>query len=861
MAITHVASLGAETVNNPETAYLPASVGTQIVIPPSVAVGDVLLMTGAVQAESRVGDPLAADGWTPLVTPTYADYPGTAYKAGTSQSGSRTHTPALTGMWWRRWTATSRTSFRGGGSHTSTNQFPPTTLTIWRGVQGFRDLALITAGTTVQWPGAAGAVGDVTVLAGVYSGALVGATVPVTTSRAVGGSAGTSVALLSAVPASTGTTPAYDAARACTDASLLTVSLCLPIAPLTPSLGSPAPSAITDLTVGPTFTWTHQRAGYAGSASGAQESYALRRRVGVAAYEYWNAGTAAWGPGITWNASNLGEVTFPNAKWAGETVYAWSVATTEDAGHNQGPFAPDRVLTARTKPLVSFTAPLAVVTTPQPALTWSTTFTTPWAPIAYEAKIFTQATTELPGFNPDTVTPVWTSGQYASTATTVTPWIPLDNGVGYTAFVRVQQTGPQWSDWTSVGFLVSLAAPATPRVNAIEGTDPDTSCPLISITVAARDNLLTAADASFEAGVGSWVAGANTTLATTTAWAVDGAKALQLTAVAAGDVYAEAGYGTQAVTSGEVVTGTAVFYAPTTARTCGLSLIWFDAGGSYLGVTPSPGVPNSTTSNTTITHTATAPAGAATVMIAVTAAALAAGETLYVDRPGIAPGAATPWSPGGYTNVTTTIEFSDDPLAGIWGILAAGATLGRTVTITDYCAQPGQLRVYRARTSAGIYSSPPSGVAIAGIDVEDFWIVDTAAGVGIRLVATEDAERTRSVDRGVFEALGRPARVVVTGTTRNQTGSMTARADTEADTDALADLLASGGVLLIQQPPEAGVYPRHLFTAVTSDVKVARLTHGAFPWRALSWSWTEDDAPVGEAPDAVLSSLGVGIWS
>jgi len=843
MSVTHVATATDSAMSTPETPYLPASSVSILTVPPAVADGDIVIVAGTSQYATMQADP----GWNQLVEPRMAMYYGPTYKPGTPSGGQRSIARGYTGLWWRRWGPGIDTVAISGAYLPG---WPPSVLTIWRGAQGFRGLAVLARDTlgSLQWPGVAGGATDAAVLLGEWranvSGQALSSTSPATTVRASSSRGDNAVVALSD-GASAGTTPGYVADVPGSTARLLAVTLCLPIAPLAPTLGAPVPSLVADLASGPTFTWTHRPAGYQGSASGAQDAYALRRRVGVGAYEYWNAGTAAWDASIVWNSSVVGSVTFPTGAWTNETDYAWSVATREAAASVTGPFAPDRVLTARTAPVVTVTAPTGVVTTPQPPIAWTTSTTSPWVAIAYEVKLFTQAIADTVGFDPDIVAPVWTSGQYASTAGTVTPSIPLANGGSYAAYVRVQQSGGQWSAWDRSDFLVSLAAPARPAITAAPSTDPISGCPIVVVTVDARDNLLAAADASVEV-TNSWTAGDNTTLSTDTVWAADGTHCLVLTATAAGDTSADLPTAVP-VTVDALYTATAVFRAAATPREVSVTILWEDTGGLSLGSSPATAVLDSTSTDTTVTVTAASPTGTAGARLQVTVTGCAASEVHRADKLGLAPGADTPWSPGGFTDVTTTIEYSDDPLAGVWGTLDVLDLTG-SATRTDWTPQPGQLRTYRATTNAGTYSSPASPVAVAGIDVSDYWLVDPA-GTAMRLRLTTDATRTDPRDRGELTSFGRRVSQIQYGDERTTRGSYTAWCETAAQARQLVDYLNAGVTLLVQgtREPAGGPYAKHLYLAVTADPTIERVVQGPFAWRLVTWEWRADDPPAGEA--------------
>ena len=115
--------------------------------------------------------------------------------------------------------------------------------------------------------------------------------------------------------------------------------------PNAPTLTAPANNTAPDLTTGPTFSWTHSD-----PEGNAQTHYALRRRVGAGAYEYWNAGTTAWQSTEVLNASAAGSVVFGANKWAAATTYLWSVRTQDSGSGAPGPYSGEFTVTGQANP-------------------------------------------------------------------------------------------------------------------------------------------------------------------------------------------------------------------------------------------------------------------------------------------------------------------------------------------------------------------------------------------------------------------------------------------------------------------------------------------------------------------------------
>lgn len=614
--------------------------------------------------------------------------------------------------------------------------------------------------------------------------------------------------------------------------------------PLAPTLLTPTSSTITNAaSLGVTFTFTYQP----DTTSYPQESFALRRRIGAGAYSYWNVAGSAWSATIVWNPSAATSVTVPAAAWANEQDYSWSIANAESFLHGQGPFAADSLLTARTPPAVTITAPTAIVSTTRPIITWTESFTSPWVVISYEVKLFTVAVANATGFDASSTAPLWTSGIVAGAGLTTQVSTTLAK-TNHRVFVRVQQTGAQWSTWRSFDFLVAFAGPGVPVIATALAVDVVTSCPTVAITINARDNLLSANDASFEATVGTWVAGANTTIATTALWAANDTQALKLTATAIGSVTASTA--SYAVIGNGLYTLVGTFRAPVTARLVTLTVSWYDIAAALISSQSSAATTDSVTVDTDYTLNVTAPANAITCKLTITVASLAAGEAVYADKLGVMLASSTPWGMGGYLDVTTvTVEFSDDVASGVWGVLYAGVPLVRQAVSVDYTAPPGAQRAYRATLLASdTRTSDASASATATMAVTDFWLIDTVAPTSnLKLTVVDDLAKVTPIARGVFTSIGRAARQVVTGLAGTQRGGSSARGVTGLDMQKLMALLSSGHRLLLQQPRESGLYPRHIYLLVTSDVNVQRLAMIPAADRVISWEWDEAVLPVGES--------------
>lgn len=146
-------------------------------------------------------------------------------------------------------------------------------------------------------------------------------------------------------------------------------------------------------------------------------------------------------------------------------------------------------------------------------------------------------------------------------------------------------------------------------------------------------NLLTENQESLETDLTGWGAGANTTLARSTAWAYSGVASLELTAAALGDISAvtPSGAGGIAVTPGEAYSFTTAVGPNAAGRAVRVEIDWYDGAAALLSTSAGTPVTESTTGSVGPEVTATAPAGAATAAVRFVVEAAAAGEAHRAD--------------------------------------------------------------------------------------------------------------------------------------------------------------------------------------------------------------------------------------
>lgn len=110
----------------------------------------------------------------------------------------------------------------------------------------------------------------------------------------------------------------------------------------------------------------------------------------------------------------------------------------------------------------------SVTTTTRPDVVWSYTDAESDIQERYVIKVFSAAQYGAGGFDPETSTPTWTSGEVFSASTVVKIGMDLDNGVTYRAYVKVADTGSngRYSAWANTQFLMAVTAPPAPTLVA-----------------------------------------------------------------------------------------------------------------------------------------------------------------------------------------------------------------------------------------------------------------------------------------------------------------------------------------------------------------------------------------------------------
>lgn len=120
-----------------------------------------------------------------------------------------------------------------------------------------------------------------------------------------------------------------------------------------------------------------------------------------------------------------------------------------------------------TQPTTTVSAPTGTITTTsRPAVTWAYSDIDSDPQTYYQLRVFTSAQYGAVGFNVETTTPFWDSGELAGNVTSASIAALLVNGT-YRVYVRTAKTvssAPYWSSWAYSQFTVNVSPPTAPTL-------------------------------------------------------------------------------------------------------------------------------------------------------------------------------------------------------------------------------------------------------------------------------------------------------------------------------------------------------------------------------------------------------------
>ncbi len=599
-------------------------------------------------------------------------------------------------------------------------------------------------------------------------------------------------------------------------------------APNAPILQAPANASSLDASGGVVF-----QAAYSATDTYNQNAYAAEIELsGAAAFSFYNASTNALQSTEVFNSSLVA----PGASWswaipgtalANGNTYVWSARSQEAGANLQGPYASTFTFNTAAAPSLTVSYPTGTVVSAAPALGYTATPASGDSIQGGRWLIYTTAATQASGFSIDIGEGVIPAGAISDVTWTGNPGsvamasgASLLNHTGYTAYAAVYETGTIWSSTVSSACTVTFDSPATPTITATPTTDPATGCPMIQVTVQGHDNLLSAVDASFETGVGTWVPGGETSLSQSSAEALDGSYSLALTAdVASAQLYARTG--PYPVLGGASLLGMASVRAAATAEQFEAVLEYWQNGAFTGSVSSGVAVTDTVGGWTTVSVSGEVPASGVdqvALRVMMPTAVAASGEVHYIDCAGIFPGTVTEWTAGGFAGVGQAIVTRTDQTGtGLGGtpFYVRGASQANPATLptpsqqavlNDYELVPGHDYTYQATTqvvvnSATTLTSPPSAPsAQQAVTTSGWWELDPTNPSSAVSAQVTNWQPVNTLPAAAHQVMGQKVMNFVTDVPLNQDFSATFEIFNASTYDALEALLTSSATLFISSP-------------------------------------------------------------
>ncbi len=604
----------------------------------------------------------------------------------------------------------------------------------------------------------------------------------------------------------------------------------------------------TNISLSPTIQWI-----FTGNDGQAQTRYKVRV---FSAAQYQAGGFDPTGSTATYDSGFInGTATthaLPASTLAGGTTYRAYVITSKDFnGTNWDSSYDFNGFTTLATPTVVVVTPtegstLTATNNPNGAWTFNVSGGNPQS--KYRAKIFTSAVYGGGGFDPETSSAAWDSGEVTSATTSFATSSVLVDGT-YRLYVKAAYTNGAdtvYSAWDNNTFTITTDKPATPSTPT-PTADPNNG--RITVTIQDNNNRLTLNQGSLETDTTGWAVDTNCTIARTTAQFLNGAASLQMTASSAATMAARTLSGTSGipVTVGTTYTAVSSHRTAVTGRTVTCAIRWYDSGGATLSTSTGTGITDTTGGWTQATVTAAAPASAAFAAVVITVTSPASAEVHYVDQIKLAAGSSTVWSRGGLSAlINMVVEYSDDG-GTTWATHPdtpiIPVTNTQLATLQDYRPTIGTARVYRAYdTATGAPTSATSATSgSATLTATTWWLKDVKnSALNIQLVVlgtTFDVSTHEAM--GVFRPLGRKNAVIVTDVVEGEEFDLVLEFTTVAAFNAFKAIRDPRRVLILYSP----FVSKQWWVKIGRDV--TEKVNGFDPnYRNVKVSFIEQDAPV-----------------
>ncbi len=211
-------------------------------------------------------------------------------------------------------------------------------------------------------------------------------------------------------------------------------------------------------------------------------------------------------------------------------------------------------------------------------------------------------------------------------------------------------------------------------------------------------------------------------------------------------------------------------------------------------------------------HTMRAPAGTASVHAAYAATPVQTGAVAITRvHPVQGTSAPTVFQPGPASLGYALAEYSDDG-GTTWELVRGTAEAlygpGRVVTVHDYEAPPGAVRVYRASTAAvdygvdeagGVAVSEPSAEVAVTLPAAEFWLKDPLVPARtLQLTIGGDLEHSSREPQEHHDTLGRPNAVIVSDVVKGEEFTLPLVFKSAAAYRQFEELRSAGNPLLFQ---------------------------------------------------------------
>lgn len=305
--------------------------------------------------------------------------------------------------------------------------------------------------------------------------------------------------------------------------------------------------------------------------------------------------------------------------------------------------------------------------------TWDWTYTDPEGDSQkrFRVKVYDAAQYGAGGFDPNTTTPLYDSGDIYSSDTQWAQPSALANK-SYRAYIFVHD-GYQWNAVTSAGpyssATITIDVPATPQVDLA----PDQNNARMAVVWGGRDNRLATQDATFEGGIGGWVSSFAGVLSHSTTQFFQGTGSMRVARSSAGNGFTAVSAAptlAPGALPGYWYTSSFRMKAETTSEQVLACVRFFDTAGTIVGTFYGAPQMSSTTEWKRCWASGYAPANATRVVCMV----YALGATpIFVDTASVVPrgymnildynqsvfgdGATTGWTPAGGNTIAVTQAY------------------------------------------------------------------------------------------------------------------------------------------------------------------------------------------------------------